>query len=348
MKAKRAPFQIGQESVEAGKRRTIDLPVSLLSNHTPVSLPVLVIHGRRPGPIVFISAAVHGDEVIGVEVVRRLARHSTLRRIRGTLLLIPIVNVLGFIGHSRYLPDRRDLNRSFPGSANGSLASQLAHLFLTEIVAKCDYGLDLHSAAVHRTNLPQLRVNADDERAHALAAAFGPPIILNSPIRPGSLRHAAAEHDVPVLVYEAGEALRFDEASIRVGVRGSLRMMKHLDMISDKDVTFASEPPVVSSRSNWLRAPEGGVLRANCVSGDVVSEGQKLGAISDPFGDKDTDIVAKAAGVIIGRTNLPIVNQGDGLFHVARLPRSASDLDSLEVSGEDFENGPYLDDDEIV
>lgn len=348
MKAKRKPFEIGQERIEPGERRTVDLPVSLLSNHTPVSLPVLVIHGRRPGPVVFVSAAVHGDEVIGVEIVRRLAKHATLRRMRGTLLLIPIVNVLGFIGHSRYLPDRRDLNRSFPGSANGSLASQLAHLFLTEVVAKCDYGLDLHSAAVHRTNLPQLRVNADDDRAHDLAAAFGPPIILNSPIREGSMRHAAAKHDVPVLVYEAGEALRFDETSIRVGVRGALRMLKHLDMISDKDIAFESAPPVVSSRSSWLRAPEGGVLRANCGSGDVVSEGQKLGAISDPFGEKETEIVAKSAGVIIGRTNLPVVNQGDGLFHIARLPKSASEVGSLEVSEDDFENGPYFDDDEIV
>lgn len=349
MAIRRAPFLLGKESIDAGARRTVDLPFSLLSNHTPVTLPVLGIHGRRDGPVVFISAAVHGDEVIGVEIIRRLSRHPALRRIKGTLLLVPIVNVLGFVAHSRYLPDGRDLNRSFPGNSSGSLASQLANLFLTEVVTKCDYGMDLHSAAVHRTNLPQLRINPADSTALELAKVFGPPIILEARLRENSLRHTASGNGVPVLLYEAGEALRFDETAIRVGVRGALRVLKHLGMITDSGISPPTEPPIVSSRSSWLRAPEGGVLRANRTSGDIVAAGEKMGLISDPFGVTETDVVAHAAGVIVGRTNLPIVNQGDALFHIARLPRSASDLDTIDAAGsDDTDDDRYLHDDQLA
>lgn len=343
----RAPFRLGDEFVEAGARRTVDLPLSLLSNHTPATMPVLAIHGRRPGPTVFVSAAIHGDEVIGVEIVRRLAKHTALRRLKGTLLLVPIVNVLGFISHSRYLPDRRDLNRSFPGSEKGSLASQLAYLFMNEIVAKSDYGLDLHSAAVHRTNLPQLRVNPTDEKAVELADVFGPPIVLHARIRPNSLRQAAYEHNVPVLLYEAGEALRFDAASIRVGVRGALRMLKHLGMISDRQVEFPRDRPITSTRSSWLRAPDGGILRVVRSTGDIVAVGERLGTISDPFGETETELLSTLAGVIIGRTNLPVVNQGDGLFHIAKLPKSASDSDATDAFGDESGEDPFLDDGEF-
>ena len=351
MPDRRAPFQLGEEFIAAGSRRIVDLPFSLLSNHTPIALPVLGIHGRRDGPVVFVSAAIHGDEVIGVEIIRRLARHPALRRIKGTLLLVPTVNVLGFIGHSRYLPDGRDLNRSFPGTASGSLASQLAHLFLNEIVIRCDYGLDLHSAALHRTNLPQLRINPDDSQALELAKAFGPPIILHSQLREKSLRQTAADHGVPVLLYEAGEALRFDETSIRVGVRGALRVFRHLGMIADGGIAAPTEPTIVSSRSSWLRAPKGGVLRVIRTSGDIVAAGEKVGLISDPFGETVTEVISHIAGVVVGRTNLPVVNQGDALLHIARLPRSADGLDALDAAaGEDADadDSYFHDDDQIV
>ena len=160
----------------------------------------------------FVSAAIHGDEIIGVEIIRRLSHMIAKRRLAGTVLLVPMVNTIGFIAHSRYLPDRRDLNRSFPGSATGSLASQLAHRFLNDVVAGCEFGIDLHSAAIHRENLPQIRANPDDEKSMVLARAFGAPIIIKSPLRDGSSRSAALKRGVPVLVYEAGEGLRFDES----------------------------------------------------------------------------------------------------------------------------------------
>src|SRR3712207_5385438 len=201
----RGAFVIGEEAVAAGERRVVSLPLSALSNQTPMSVPVAVIRGRRDGQTLFVSAAIHGDELTGVAISRRLLASSKLALTRGTLLIVPIVNAFGFISHSRYLPDRRDLNRSFPGSVKGSLAAQLANLFLTEVVARSDFGIDLHSAAIHRSNLPQIRVNTEEEKALELARVFGAPIIVHSGLREGSLREAAGQKGVPVLVYEAGE-----------------------------------------------------------------------------------------------------------------------------------------------
>ena len=204
--APHADFAIGGHAVAAGSRATIDLPVSVLSDHTPVSLSVHVVRGRRPGPTMFVSAAVHGDEVIGVEIVRRLLRTASLKNMKGTLLAIPIVNSFGFMNHSRYLPDRRDLNRSFPGSPTGSLAARLAHIFMQEIVAQSDIGIDLHSAAIHRTNLPQIRVTPSKPDTMELAEVFGAPLTMTSKIRPGSLREAAQVHGVDILLYEQAKA----------------------------------------------------------------------------------------------------------------------------------------------
>ena len=212
---RRPAFEIGGQRIAAGTRARVDIPVSQLSNHTPVNLSVEVIHGRRAGPVLFVSAAIHGDEVIGVEILRRLLRAAPLTAMTGTLLAVPIVNTFGFLNHSRYLPDRRDLNRVFPGVAQGSMASQLAHIFMQEVVRRADVGIDLHSAAIHRTNLPQLRLTPGNERLAELGAAFGAPVMMEAKLREGSLRMAAEEAGVDVLLYEGGEGLRFDEFAAR-------------------------------------------------------------------------------------------------------------------------------------
>ena len=255
--SKRKPFAIGEHEIAAGTRRTVDLPVGVLSDHTPVNLSVHVVHGGRPGPTLFVSAAVHGDEIIGVEIVRRLLNISDLDDIAGTLMAVPVVNAFGFLNHSRYLPDRRDLNRSFPGSPTGSLAARLANLFFAEIVCRSSVGIDLHSAAIHRTNLAQVRISSGNNRTLALAEAFGAPVILFSQVRSGSLRQAAERQGVDVLLYEAGEGLRFDEHAVRTGVSGILRVMHSIGMIDGSEVTDLATRPVVSTSSSWLRAPVG-------------------------------------------------------------------------------------------
>src|SRR6056297_3087123 len=233
------PFEIGDTAVAPGTRERVDIPVSTLSNHTPVHLSVEVVHGRRPGPVLFVSAAIHGDEVIGVEIVRRLLRATPLKSMAGTLLAVPIVNTFGFLNHSRYLPDRRDLNRVFPGLSAGSMASQLAHIFMQDVVMRADVGVDLHSAAINRTNLPQVRMSPDNPRLAELGAAFGAPVMMESRLREGSLRMAAEAAGVGVLLYEGGEGLRFDEAAARAGMAGTLRVMRRLGMIAAKGVPRA-------------------------------------------------------------------------------------------------------------
>jgi hypothetical protein len=337
----RGAFGIGGERVAAGERRLVNLPLSALSNQTPMSVPVSVIHGRRDGPTLFVSAAIHGDELTGVAICRRLLASKSLAVSRGTLLMVPIVNAFGFISHSRYLPDRRDLNRSFPGSVRGSLAAQLANLFLTEVVARSDYGIDLHSAAIHRSNLPQIRVNTEEERALELARAFGAPIIVHSGLREGSLREAARNKGVPVIVYEAGEGLRVDELSVSVGMRGVLRVMAHLGMTRRRRDPRRPEP-VLSTSSRWVRAEESGLFRPFRSVGDHVKAGQVIGLVADPYGEHETDIKASCAGIIIGRANIPAINQGDALFHIAKVEDAATigeHLDTLER---------MLDEDEII
>lgn len=346
-RSQRAPYKIGGVSVPAGERMTVDLPMSNLSNHAPMNLPVQVIHGRKEGPTAFVSAAIHGDEIIGTEIIRRIARTSALKRLSGTLLLVPIVNAYGFISHSRYLPDRRDLNRSFPGTPKGSLASQLAHRFLNDVVKPCDFGIDLHSAAVNRKNLPQIRINPDDKRALELAGVFGAPLILKSPLRPGSLRASASDLGVPVLVYEAGEGLRFDEFSIRVGVKGGLQALQFAGMTSSRTIKKTVIESPVAIRSLWERAPEGGILRSIRKTGDTVAKGEVLGLISDPFGEVETEVLSSVEGLIIGRATLPIVNQGDALFHVATLPAPEDVEDTIGALEENVVADPIFDEDEI-
>jgi predicted deacylase len=344
----RQPFTVGDITIDAGTSQTVELPVSVLSDHTPVTMSAHVSHGKSDGPVMFVSAGIHGDEVIGVEIVRRLLRAPNLRTLRGTLIVVPIVNTFGFINRSRYLPDRRDLNRSFPGSTAGSLAGRLAHIFLTEIVARCELGIDLHSAAIHRTNLPQIRISADNERTAKLANVFGAPVILQSNLRDGSLRAAAAELGKGVLLFEAGEALRFDEMSIRAGVAGVLRVMHHIGMISSKGIAKTKMPSQLCESSSWVRAPAGGLLRIFRADGDVVAEGDLLAAVADPFGGEEIEILAPFGGIIVGRAVMPIINEGDALFHLARVNSLTQAEDMMDEMSGQLMSDPLIDEDQII
>lgn len=341
----RPAFQIGGQKIKAGERATVELPISVLSNHQPVTLPVHVVHGRKDGPVFFLSAAIHGDEITGVEVIRQVLRYRQLRPMHGTLLAVPVVNAFGFIARSRYLPDRRDLNRCFPGSPNGSLANQLAHLFMTEVVSRCQYGIDLHSAAIHRSNLPQIRADLVDPRILDLATAFAPPIMIDASLRDGSLRQSAREAGVAVLLYEAGEALRFDDLSVRIGVRGVLSVLRHLGMIRPIGPKREPATPMRSSTTYWVRAGSGGVFRREKSLGAIVAENEVLGFISDPFGETELPVHCRKGGLVIGLNNLPVVNQGDALFHIARLGEGDADVDVMSQMEQQLYGDALSDDD---
>ena len=324
------PLTIGEHVIHPGERINVSLPVADLYTSTSLSMPVKVISGRRAGPVLFVSAAVHGDELNGVEIIRRLLRRKILRSVRGTLVAVPIVNVHGFLDQSRYLPDRRDLNRSFPGTPKGSIAARLAHLFTSQIVAKADYGIDLHTGALNRTNLPQIRANLDDSRTLEIARAFGVPVIVNSNIRDGSLRAYAAERQQPVLIYEAGEALRFDEVAIRGGIRGILNVMRHIGMLpADRRSKVAS--PVVAQATRWVRAPASGIVGSKVKLGSSVAAGQSLAVISDPLGDAEHAVAAPFDGIVIGRSNLPLAHEGDALVNLASFKSVAQAEQSVET-----------------
>lgn len=333
---------IAGHSIPPGERRRIQVPLGKRVSGNEIGLPVEVVRGRRSGPHLFICAAIHGDEIGGVEIIRRVLAQKGLRRLRGTLIAVPIVNLYGFVGLTRYLPDRRDLNRSFPGSANGSLASRLANLFISEVVANATHGIDLHTGAVHRSNLPQLRACLDDPETARLAAAFGVPVILNANLRDGSLRQAVLERKVPMLLYEGGEALRFDEGVIQAGVRGVFRVMRALGMLPKVRHTGGTTPFIAQS-SYWLRAPDSGILRARANLGVEVQRGDCLGIVSDPLGAQESPVIAEKAGVVIGRTELPLVNEGDALFHVAAFEVPAEVASSVEEFQGELGN-PILDD----
>ena len=307
---------VGEVEVAAGDRAQVDLPIADLSIHVPMTMPVHVINGTQDGPVLFVSAAIHGDEINGVEIIRRVMKLSALRVLRGALIAVPIVNVPGFLNLSRYLPDRRDLNRSFPGSARGSLAARLAKMFLDQVLSNSTHGIDLHTGAVHRENSPQIRVDLDDHAAERMASAFGVPLVVNAANREGSLRGAANERDVPVIVYEAGEALRFDEAAIRAGVRGVVRVMQSIGMLPARRRDSGPRAPMIVRSSSWVRAPASGVIRANQQIGSQIEAGQLLAVVSDPLGEAETEIKSPVDGVIVGRTNLPLAHEGDALFHI--------------------------------
>jgi predicted deacylase len=344
------PFEIGGEIVPPGTRKLVDLPVSKLSNHTPVTLPVHVLHGPRQGPAMFVSAAIHGDELNGVEIIRRVLRVLQPENISGTLLCVPVVNAYGFIGRSRYLPDRRDLNRAFPGSPTGSLAARLASIFINEVVKRCEFGVDLHTAAVHRVNLPQIRADFQRRpRCRELSEAFGVQIVLESPERAGSLRRAAREADVDVLVYEGGEGLRFDEFAIKAGVDGILNVMLKsgmLELPAGGAPAATERAPVFADASKWVRAPDGGIFRTLKKIGQAVGEGEPIGWVANPYDDTQSQIRSPCRGIIIGSTTLPIVNMGDALFHIAWSQEHArTGPDRMDAS---VASDPLMDEDEII
>jgi len=338
----RSGFQIAGRQLAPGERATLALQLPGQSAFTPLAMPLHVVHGREPGPVLFVSAAIHGDEINGVEIIRRLRHLPALKRLRGTLICIPVVNMYGFLNHTRYLPDRRDLNRSFPGSARGSLAGRIANVFAREIVAHASHGIDLHTGGNHRTNLPHVRVSLQDREAERLARAFGASVIVNANLRDGSLRQYALEKGLTMLLYEAGEALRFDERAIATGLRGIVNVMVALEMLTDGHAARRRAPPApdVALASQWIRAPQSGLMRTEIALGQRVARGEVLAHLADVAGENDRPVVAPVDGIVIGRCNLPAVHEGDALFHIASFgteelqrpagPEAASHIEGLQ------------------
>jgi uncharacterized protein len=328
------PLIIGGVAIKKGTNVIINIELPKLYN-TPTKLPLRVICGKRDGPVVFVSAAIHGDELNGIEIIRRFRKLNILKKLKGTVIVVPIVNVYGVMNLSRYLPDRRDLNRSFPGSFKGSLAARIAKIFFDEVVSKCSLGIDLHTASIHKSNLPQVRTNIDNEYTFALAKAFEAPVVLHSELRDGSLRAVAQEKGVPILLYEAGEALRFDERSIRIGVKGIVNVLRENGMLPKSLHKKTLKTPIVTRESRWIRATESGMLRTIKALGDTVEKDEVIAYIDEPLDDDYFEIIAPFSGVIIGKSEIPLIQEGDAIFHIAKFKNLEMADDKLEYFHED-------------
>ncbi len=330
-------LMIGDFEILPGEQRKIKLPVAKLYTDAEVSLPVHIFRAKKDGPTIFISAAVHGDELNGIEIIKRLINQNKFKLIRGTVIAVPMVNVYGVVNQSRYMPDRRDLNRCFPGSAKGSLAGRVAYIFLNEIVKHCDYGIDLHTGAIHRSNLPQIRADMSDPETTELASVFGVPVVLNSNVIDGSLRESALKNDTKILLYEAGEALRFDEFSIRAGMKGISNILRHLGMTRKKPTSKKKITPFVANGSQWVRANASGIVHNIVNLGDQITKGQVLAEIGSPFGEVIDSVTATRSGILIGKQNIPLVQEGEAMFHVAYFSEDDEEIaEHIEIVQEEL------------
>lgn len=320
MSAPGRSIEVGGTAVAPGAREDVEIRVERLATGPWVSIPTVVLNGRRAGPVVGVTAVIHGDEINGVEAIRRLLMELRPADMAGTLIAVPVANELGFVAGSRFLPDGRDLNRSFPGSPRGSLAARIAHLLMREVVARCDLAIDLHSGSGRRSNLPQIRADLDDADTLEAALVFGAPAAIHARTRDGSLREAATQRGVRMLLFEGGESNRFDPYAIACAFDGVRRVLAHSGVTGNAP---GDPPPTfLSRRTRWVRASRGGLLRIEVELGEHVVRRQLLGSFADIYGRRNLAVRAPADGLVIGINRNPLVNQGDALFHVAEAERA--------------------------
>lgn len=314
-------LRIAEQDILPGEFREIDINIARLPSHTVIDTPLYVYVGKEPGPVLGLMAGMHGDEINGMEIVRRIIDGGFHLVSRGAVVCIPVINVYGFLNYSREVPDGKDINRSFPGSRHGSLASRVAWHITREVIPVIDYGLDFHTGGAMRTNYPQVRCLLENETNMQLASAFSAPFTIDSGFRPHSLRQTAAKKGKSIIVYEGGESVRLDVHAIEEGVNGTLRVMKHLGMTDWAPA--ASEPTRIIRSSNWVRSRNAGLFHPVVKSGSVVEKGQFVGAVTDPFGEFKANISSPYTGHVIGINNNPVVNAGDALLHVGMVKKDS-------------------------
>jgi predicted deacylase len=326
---------ISGHHIYPGERLRFEIPLPSLVTTTEVGMPVEVIRGQHPGPVLLITAAIHGDEVNGVEAIHRLLKSKKLKNIQGTVIAVPIVNIYGFHSNSRYLPDRRDLNRCFPGKPDGTLGARIAHVILEELVKYATHVIDLHTGAIHRSNIPQIRAFVNKQEIRDLAKSFGAHVIINSNLKDGSFREAVRSRGIPMLLFEGGQALRFEEHVIKVTLRGIFEVMKFIGMIKSKK----SKPSecLEAKKSFWVRASESGILKIKKTLGSIVKRGELLALVTDTFGKVVEEITAPFDGVIIGGTHLPIIFAGEASFTLGLF----EDIEIVEEYFELMDIAPY-------
>lgn len=313
---KRAAFKILGQSIEPGKAARINLDVAKLHTSTPIQVPVIVHHAKKPGPVLLLLAASHGDEINGIEIVRKVIKKGWNKPDAGTVVCIPVYNIFAFLNLSREFPDGRDLNRSFPGALNGSLAAQFAYHFMRGVAPQVDVIIDFHTGGGQRSNFQQTRCDFTDEKNLELCKAFGAPFILHSPLISKSLRAEMHKSDKNYILFEGGKANRTNLDVVNSGILGVQKVMKHLGM-RDFKIEPVKKAPVMLNSSKWLRAPNSGMLSVRINNGDFVEKGDLLAKIGDPYGTYERSFKSPSSGYIINVNESPLVNRGDAIFHLA-------------------------------
>ena len=306
------------EDIAAGESREINFHVAKLHSRTRVEVPVIINRSKKPGPVVLFVAGIHGDEVNGVEIVRQLIAKGINKPKKGTIICIPVLNIFGFLNKSRELPDGRDLNRVFPGSKTGSLASQVAHKLMGEIIPQVDFIVDHHTGGAGRFNAPQIRIDKGSPKLKKWAKAYGAPFVVYSKKIPKSLRSACDKINIPMLLFEGGKSYHIDRLVTNSGVNGAKRILDHMGMLSSK---FKVSPPkkgiIFIVESKWVRAKASGLFRPSIKLSEKVEKGTVLGYITDAYGKFNQSVKADSEGYIININEAPIVYKGDALFRIS-------------------------------
>jgi uncharacterized protein len=314
-------IKLGDNLVKKGESRVINYDIARLPSGMMINMPVFIFRSQKSGPVLLLSGGLHGDEVNGIETIRRMIAEPMFNDLKsGTVIAVPILNVFGFLNFSRDVPDGKDVNRSFPGNANGSLASRVAYNLTKYILPLIDYGVDFHTGGAQRTNYPQVRYSHEDKNSELIAKAFSAPFTLHSNLIPNSIRHQASKMGKPVVVFEGGESLRLDELSIKEAIDGTKRLLAYLGMTHD---LYQEREGTYLEDSSWVRATRAGLFKPFVTSGEPVVKNQPIGVINDPFCQYEIKIVSSNEGYIIGHNNNPVVHQGDALFHIGMQKASA-------------------------
>ncbi len=314
---------ICNEIIHPGEKVSLALPLPELFSCAPMYMPIKVVHGKQPGPCLLVIAAMHGNELNGAEIINRLLQSSNIKKLKGTLIAVPIMNVYGFINKTRTLPGGTSLGTNFPGSPHGSHAARLAHIFCSEIFPIADYCIDLQTGWLNHSNLPQVFATDDNQKELELAHAFGAPVISELSAQKGSLRAHANKEKTPYLVYEAGEAMRFDESSIRIGVKGIINVMCNISILpSPNKANSMKRESFLTRDTRWVRSPTSGISHSSTKLGQQVKKGELLTIIKDPFGSgSDVPVLAPFDGIVVSINNLPLVYEGVALFQLAAFER---------------------------
>ena len=306
------------ETILPGESKTIEVEIAKLHTMTKLKIPVIIERSKIAGPTVLFSACLHGDEINGTEIVRQIIRKKINKPKRGTIICIPIINIFGFLNQTREFPDKRDLNRVFPGSKNGSLASRFAHFLVSEIIPNVDYAVDFHAGGASRFNAPQIRIVPNNSELKELASVFNSPFTLYSKNIQGSFRNACTKLGVKMLLFEGGKSLDLNDMITQDGINGSKRFLQHLNMLNPiNDVVFKESETIFIEKSSWIRANFSGMFHGLVAIGSYVKKGEVIAMISDPFGKVEHKLKAPNNGYIINVNDASIVYQGDAVFHIS-------------------------------